>query len=111
MAKESVSIESLKQAASKLETQRDKIYKTYKNEVIPVLDSSKECLQISGVDTEETKQQFNTVYNSLNKQLSGLVSLLNDTIIPNYSELVDILRSMFNKDFASKFQSLINGMK
>lgn len=111
MATTSVSIDSLKEAATKLEKQRSNIMNTYKKKVVPVLDSSKECLKVSGVDTEETKASFNNVYNNLNKKLEKLVSVLNDKVIPNYSELVDILRDLFNKEFAAEFQNLINGMK
>ena len=111
MATTSVSIDSLKEAATKLEKQRSNIMTTYKKKVVPVLDSSKECLKVSGVDSEETKTNFNKVYDNLNKELEKLVSVLNDKVIPNYSELVDILRDLFNKDFATEFQNLINGMK
>lgn len=107
----SVSLENLKNAATKLEKQRANIINTYNKKVVPVLDSSKECLKVSGVNTEETKAQFDSVYNNLNKQLKGLVNLLNNQVLPNYTELVEVLRSLFNNDFASKFQELINGMK
>ena len=111
MATESVSIDSLKEAAAKLEKQRKNIINTYKKKVVPVLDSSKECLKVSGVDIEETKTKFNKVYDDLDKKLEKLFSVLNDKVIPNYSELVDILRDLFNKEFATEFQNLINGMK
>ena len=111
MATASVSIDSLKEAATKLEKQRASIYDTYTSQVVPVLDSSKECLKVSGVDTEETKTQFNKVYDNLNKKLEELVSVLNDKVIPNYTELVEILRTLFNKDFATEFKNLINGMR
>jgi len=107
----SVSLESLKNAAGKLENQRSIISTAYNEQVAPVLDSSKECLKVSGVDTLQTKAQFDKVYKDLDKQLSGLVSLLNDKVIPSYNELVEALKKLFNNEFASKFQELINGMR
>ncbi|MBR4178225.1 MAG: hypothetical protein IKR57_02610 [Bacilli bacterium] len=103
-----VSISELKSIAKSLETQREQIYNTYKNKVVPVLESSDKCFYVAGLSTKEIISNFNTIFGNVNTRLTSLINVLNNDVIAQYNEISAAIAQMFNKDFASRLRELLN---
>ena len=106
-----VSISELKSISQSLDVQRSQIYSTYKNKIVPVLESSDKCFYVAGLQTKEIITNFNTIFSNkskINSRLSGLVNVLNNNVIAQYNEISLAIAQMFNKDFASRLRELLN---
>lgn len=103
-----VSISELKAIAKSLDNQRDQIYTTYKNKVVPVLESSEKCFYIAGLNTKEIITNFNSIFNNVNTRLTNLVNVLNNDVIAQYNEIASAISQMFNRDFASRLRELLD---
>ena len=103
-----ISLGELKSIAKSLETERQQINSTYKSKIIPVLESSKKCFFVAGLDTQEIIENFNSIFNDTDTRLTNLINVLNNNVIAEYSEIAQAITKMFNSDFASKLRSLLN---
>ena len=103
-----VSISELKAIAKSLDNQRDQIYTTYKNKVVPVLESSEKCFYIAGLNTKEIITNFNSIFNNVNTRLTNLVNVLNNDVIAQYNEIASAISQMFNRDFSSRLRELLD---
>lgn len=103
-----VSISELKAIAKSLDNQRDQIYTTYKNKVVPILESSEKCFYIAGLNTKEIITNFNSIFNNVNTRLTNLVNVLNNDVIAQYNEIASAISQMFNRDFASRLRELLD---
>ncbi len=103
-----ISLDQLKTVANSLEEQRQAIYNTYNQKVKKVLTSSQQCFQVAGLDFSQIESSFNTTFNTVNTNLQGLVLLLNNDVIRNYSEVSEALKKLFNTDLAKQLESLLS---
>ena len=106
--KASISLSELKTIAKSLEAEREQIYSTYKNKVLPVLESSDKCFYVAGLRTQDIISSFNTIFEGVNTRLTNLVNVLNDNVISQYTEVSMTITKLFNNDFASKLYELLN---
>ena len=83
---------------------------TFTSKILPVLNSSEECLKVSGLNYEEVQKSFNDVFNKLDGRLTDLSRALTDKIIPGYENASDVIRQMFNTEFAEELQKALSIM-
>ena len=88
-----ISLAELKAVASSLQSQKDTMYSLYKNNIVSILES--------------TRNSFKSTYTELNRRYEELINVLNNDIIAGYTELTSAIVQLFNKDFASKFNQLL----
>ncbi len=103
-----LSISDLRQIAKSLESERNTLYSTYKNKIVPVLESTSSCFQVAGLDTTEIINSFNSIFNTLNDRLFSLINVLNTNVINNYNDMLLAIREMFNNDCAAKLKDLLS---
>lgn len=103
----SITIDELKAVLSSLKTQRDSINNTYTNDIKKVLESSDTCLKVAGLDTTAINNSISNTFKNLDSYFNGLIDVLENDIILNYSELTEALRQMFGSDFAAQMASLL----
>ena len=83
----SVDVNELKKVASSISNRRDDLTKVYYSIIRPVMQSSKECIDVSGVDFDEIDELFNSIFNSASNRISDLSNILTSKIIPNYENI------------------------
>ncbi len=103
----SISLEELKVLSRALEQQKNSIYNAYKNDIVTVLETTKKCFSISGVDYSNIEQAFNSTFTNLNNGYEALIDVLNNKIIAQYSEVVNSLKQLFNSQFANQLNSIL----
>ena len=104
--KSSLSISELKKVLDSLKEQKEAINNT-KVTVDKVLESSASCFAVSGLDYSAISNSFNTTFKSLDNRFDALINALENGVIKNYSELISIIRKVFNKSLADKISSLL----
>ena len=67
-----VKTEEIRNIARNIDNKRETIYNIYKSDVVSILNSSRECIKISGLNYDEFMNSFNDLFNSLNEQLKNL---------------------------------------
>lgn len=100
----------LKELSNKLKEKNDAIYQLYSKNIKEVLESSRQCFYVSGLDSDKIISSFNDIYGGLNNQISELVNLLDQEIIPRYDELKLAISKMFNDNFSSQMEALLPGV-
>lgn len=105
-----VSKEGIIQIAQNIDTRRQEIYDVYKTQIVPILKSSEECLSVSGLNYDDVIKSFENVFNSLNTQITDLYKALTDKIIPNYENTSNIIRQLFNSEFAEELSGILSTM-
>ena len=103
-----ISIDELKSISKSLQSQKDTIYGTYTSKVVPVLESTRACFKISGLDFSNIESAFKNTFTTLNTNFESLINVLNNNIIAGYSDVSVSIRQMFNQDFASRLNELLN---
>ena len=78
-----VKTEDIRLIAKNIDTKREEINTIYKNEVLPVLNSSEDCLKVSGLKYDDVSNSFNNLFNSLDEHLGKLSKVLVEQIIYN----------------------------
>ena len=94
----------------KLKGKSDDIYKLYSKDIKDVLDNSRQCFYVSGLDSDKIISSFDDIYGGLNTQISDLVDLLENEIILRYDELKIAISKMFNDNFSNQMESLLPGV-
>ena len=102
-----ISLAELKAVASSLQSQKDTMYSLYKNNIVSILESTRSCFKVAGVDYSAIENSFKSTYTELNRRYEELINVLNNDIIAGYTELTSAIVQLFNKDFASKFNQLL----
>ena len=88
----------------------EEIWSIVVQKVRPILESSKDCLTVSGLSYDEVITSFNNVFDTLDNQLSSLSEVLTNKIIPKYEQSENVVANMFNKDFAAEMTKLMGEM-
>ena len=102
-----VNIDELKTIATTLKAKNEELYSLYKGEFSSILEDSKSCIKVSGLDFGSMQSSFNTLFTNLNTQLTNLSEVLTNKVIPNYENGAESLKNMFNSDFASAMQDIL----
>ncbi len=105
-----VNTAEMRRIASNIDTKKNEILDIYNNKVKPILESSQDCLKVSGLSYDSVVSSFNNVFNTLNEQLSSLTDALTTKIIPKYEESSNAVASMFNNEFAEQMNSTLSVM-
>ena len=59
----------------------------YYSIIRPVMQSSKECIDVSGVNFDEIDELFNSIFFNASNRISDLSNVLTNKIIPNYENI------------------------
>ena len=102
-----ISLDQVKAILQSLETERNKIYNTYKSNIAPVLNSSESCFKVAGLNTKDIISSFDNTFKQVDSSIQSLTNALNTTVIQGYSDTTQIIKNMFDKDFANKISSLL----
>ena len=106
-----ITTEELKIVVDSLKKQRDTLNDLYRTSIKSVLDKSSSCFAIAGLDNSTITDSFNSTFVNIDKNLSGLINLLENNVIKSYSELSFAIKRMFTDDFASKLSELLDDEK
>ena len=107
MDKEYVDIDKLKIMANNIDIRRDEIMTLYKMKIRPLMEFSRESIK-DNISIIEIDKIFNALFKELNTRLSELIVILDKDIIPNYEDLSSDIKELFNNQFASKMESLLD---
>lgn len=105
-----VDVEGMREVAAAIDTKRQEIFNTYVSDVGSVLNLSRECFKVSGLDYDSVKSSFDNVFNSLDERLSSLSGALTNRIIPKYENSSRSISTMFNQTFADQMRSTMSIM-
>ena len=83
----SVDTSALREIVTNMNSQKEELIKIYNSIIKPVLESSKECIKVSGIDFEEVEQLFATIFNNVSYNVNNLSNELTNKIIPNYENV------------------------
>ncbi len=83
----SVDVNELKKVASSIASRRDELMNVYYSIIRPVMQSSKECIDVSGVNFDEIDELFNSIFFNASNRISDLSNVLTNKIIPNYENI------------------------
>ena len=108
MASNYVSLTQLKEISTSLDSEKQEIMNTYKNQILPVLNSSEKCFHVAGLNTNEIISSFDTIFKNVDGRISALTDALNNNVIKQYSEISAAISQMFNNNFASELKSLLS---
>ena len=103
---EYVSISGLKKISSKLNYRKKQISDIFNEKLLITLNQCSSYLETKYFELE--LEEYNKIFNDINRRLSVLSDLLNYGIINDYKETVDNINSLFNNDFKSKYNELMN---
>ena len=105
-----INSEELIAIAKSIETKKEQIINIYKSEVLPALETSENCLRVAGLNYSEIITAFDKVYNTMGAQISTMTDAIITRIAPNYDAMTMTIRDIFNSEFASEMQAIINDM-
>ena len=105
---EIVNIDNLKKIAFNIDKKKDEIKTLYEMKIKSIVDFSKECIIKNGADYDKINNNFNELFNDLDNRLNILVDLLNNKIIPSYSDLSVNIKEYFNNQFALELENLLD---
>ena len=77
--------------ANFLKEKSEKIYNEYKTNCTPAMELSKECLALSGLNTDECFQTLDEIYRKLHERLLGFSDFLINDIVGGYTALSESL--------------------
>ena len=83
----SVDVNELKTVASSIASRRDELMNVNYSIIRPVMQSSKECIDVSGVNFDEIDELFNSIFFNASNRISDLSNVLTNKIIPNYENI------------------------
>ncbi|MBP5678234.1 MAG: hypothetical protein J6X28_00200 [Bacilli bacterium] len=104
---QAITLAELQNVLASLKTQRDTMNTTYKTSIKQVLDSSTECFSVAGLDYSTIMAAFNDTFNTLDKNYDGLINVLENSVIKDYSELTTAIRKMFGDNFGARLSELL----
>ena len=93
--------------ASSMKTKGDNILTEYKQNCIPALNMSTECLQLSGLDTTEFFKALESIYTKLNERITEFSDFLTNTVAVEYDFTSKAIAASFNDEFANEMASLL----
>lgn len=93
--------------ASSMKTKGDNILTEYKQNCIPALNMSTECLQLSGLDTTEFFKALESIYTKLNERISEFADFLTNTVAVEYDFTSKAIAASFNEEFANEISGLL----
>ena len=105
-----VKTDEIRQIAQNISTRREEIKNVYTTDILPILNSSEECLKVSGLNYEEVLQSFSSLFNSLDTQLNSLSDVLINKVIPNYDGVSDVIKRLFNTTLADQMSQALTKM-
>lgn len=105
-----VKTDEIRQIANNINSKREEINGVFKTDVLPVLNSSEDCLKVSGLNYDEVINAFNNLFNSLDGQLNNLTDVLINKVIPSYENVSEVIKKYFNADFAEQMSKAIATM-
>lgn len=105
-----VKAEDIRLIAKNIDTKREEINTIYKSEVLPVLNSSEDCLKVSGLKYDDVSKSFNDLFISLDEHLGKLSKVLVEQIIPGYEASSAIIKQYFNSEFAEQLTAAMAKM-
>lgn len=93
--------------ASSMKTKGDNILTEYKQNCIPALNMSTECLQLSGLDTTEFFKALEFIYTKLNERITEFSDFLTNTVAVEYDFTSKAIAASFNEEFANEISGLL----
>ncbi len=102
-----ITIEELNRVLTSLKKQREIISNEYKNNIHKVLETSSSCISVSGLDMTSVNSAFESTFTTLDRNFDMLISVLENNVIKNYSELAEAIRRLFGPQFASQISDLL----
>jgi len=100
-------LDGLRIISNSLKQEKSKIEEIFNQDIIEILLNSSECLTEQGINYEEYCEEVGTLFDKFNNSFNDLTDVLSNKIIPRYENLSGDLTSLFNSDFASKMNSLL----
>lgn len=73
--------------ANNLKAKSEQIYNEYKTNCSPAMELSKDCIQLSGLNTTEYFQMLDDIYQKLNERLLKFSEFLITDIVGEYTTL------------------------
>ncbi len=102
-----ISLEELKRVLTSLKNQRETIINEYKSNITKVLETSHDCISVSGLDMYAVTSAFDSTFNALEQNFDALIQVLENDIIKNYSDLSMAIQNLFSAQFAAKLSELL----
>ena len=106
--KEYIRIDDLKSISNCMKEKKDRIIQIYNEEILSLLVDSKDCIEYSNQRYDEINKSFQDCFSKFDYTFDEIISILDNKIIPSYKDLSDNLKDLFHKQFAKKFEELIN---
>lgn len=107
MANVYINSEQITSIASSLKSKGNSIVKEYKSNCTSALEMSKDCIQLSGLNTDEFFKALDNVYQKLNDKLAEFADFLTNTVAAEYDITSQAIVSSFNDDFADEISKLL----
>lgn len=103
-------ISELKDTNEKLVEETNELNNLVQEKVLPALEICKDNLIMSGLNYEEIKTTFDTVFKNTTSQINELTSAMNDTIIPKYEQTAASIAKIFNQDFVNEMNNYMSNI-
>ncbi len=75
-----------------------------------MLEKSKNCISVSGLNFDQTIQSFNQIFTKVTTNIDFLTEKLEKDVIPKYNLLSEEIKTLFNEEFATKMSELCANM-
>lgn len=82
-----INVVEITSIANNLKSKADNIYNEYKNNCTPAMELSRDCIELSGLNTTEYFQMIDNIYQKLNERLLGFSEFLINDIVGEYTTL------------------------
>lgn len=103
-----ISIDQVKLVLQSLKNSKSNIKSTYNNDIRSVLQSSQQCLAVSGVNYTQLINILDEVFKTIDTNFDGLIDVLENKVISGYTDLSFALTQLFNNSLGSQLSSLLN---
>ena len=79
----------------------------YKNQVVRALEGCQNDLVVSGVNFDDIRTSFDTLFTNLTGQLNTFTDVMQNTILPQYETTAASITRLFNQDFANEMNDYL----
>ena len=97
----------LSQEALALKKHGEELLNIYKGECSQALELSTECLQVSGLNTQEFFRALEKIYTNLSERITEFADFLTNVVVVEYEAVNEAITQNFNNKFAQEISSTL----
>ena len=102
-----ISIDELKNVANSMETKKDQINNLYETKIKKSILYVSKTMNNNNQIQDEIEIELKKAFIDFDTNMDDLIQLLKNTIIPNYEDLSNELKYLFNKQFAKEMEKIL----